>query len=62
MVPIHEKDDKQVLKNDRTVSLLPIFAKIFIKDNLIPINQVLNKVSHEIYQLLCEWGIKCICQ
>ena len=29
VVPIHKKDDKQILKNYRPVSLLPICAKIF---------------------------------
>ena len=29
VVPIHKKDDKQILKNCRPVSLLPICAKIF---------------------------------
>ena len=50
-VPIHKKDDKQILKNYRPVSLLPICAKIFeriiynkifeylIKTNLITVNQ-----------------------
>ena len=28
-MPIHKKDDKQILKNYRPVSLLPICAKIF---------------------------------
>ena len=50
-MPIHKKDDKQILKNYRPVSLLPICAKIFeriiynkifeylIKTNLITVNQ-----------------------
>ena len=29
VVPIHKKEDKQILKNYRLISLLPIFAKIF---------------------------------
>ena len=29
MAPIHEKSDKQILKNYRTVSLLPICGKYF---------------------------------
>ena len=33
VVPIHKKDDKQILNNYRPVSLLPICAKIF--DRLI---------------------------
>ena len=51
VVPIHKKDDKQILKNYRPVSLLPICAKIFeriiysrifeylIENNLITENQ-----------------------
>ena len=31
VVPIHKKDDKQCLKNDRPISLLPICGKIFEK-------------------------------
>ena len=29
VLPIHERDDKQNFKNYRSVSLLPIFGKIF---------------------------------
>ena len=29
VVPIHKKGDKQLLQNDRAVSLLPICGKIF---------------------------------
>ena len=29
VVPIHKKGDKQILKNYRSVSLLPICSKIF---------------------------------
>ena len=29
VVPFHKNDDKQILKNCRAVSLLPIYAKIF---------------------------------
>ena len=29
MVPIHKRDDKQNVKNYRSVSILPIFGKIF---------------------------------
>ena len=50
VVPIHKKDDKQILKHYRPVSLLPICAKIFeiiiynifdylIENNLITENQ-----------------------
>ena len=42
VVPIHKKDDKQILKNCRPVSLVPICAKIFehlIENNLTTENQ-----------------------
>ena len=51
MVPVHKKGDKQVLRNYRPVSLLPICGKIFerliynnlyeffIKNDLISSNQ-----------------------
>ena len=51
VVPIHKKDDKQILENYRSVSLLPICAKIFeriiysrifeylVENNLITENQ-----------------------
>ena len=51
VVPFHKNDDKQILKNYRSVSLLPRYAKIFeriiynrifeyfIKNNLITENQ-----------------------
>ena len=51
MVPVHKKGDKQVLRNYRPVSLLPIYGKIcerliynnmfefFIKNDLISSNQ-----------------------
>ena len=29
VVPVHKKDDKQILKNYRPISLLPIADKIF---------------------------------
>ena len=29
VVPVHEKDDKSLLRNYRPISLLPIFGKIF---------------------------------
>ena len=51
MNPVHKKDDKQLIKNYRPVSLLPILAKLFerilfnntysnlISNNLISTNQ-----------------------
>ena len=29
VVPVHKKSDKQILKNYRSVSLLPIYGKVF---------------------------------
>ena len=31
IIPVHKKDDKQLIQNYRPISLLPIFAKIFEK-------------------------------
>ena len=31
IIPVHKKDDKQLIQNYRPISLLPIFAKIFQK-------------------------------
>ena len=51
VTPVHKKDDKQLVKNYRPISLLPIFAKVFEKimfinlynhltgNNLITVNQ-----------------------
>ena len=39
VVPVHKKDSKQLLKNYRPISLLPVFGKIFEKllfNNLYP--------------------------
>ena len=56
MVPVHNKGDKQILKNYRPISLLPIAGKIyerlvygrtyefFIENNLMSKNQVLDQV------------------
>ena len=65
MVPVHKKGDKQVLRNYRPVSLLPICGKIFerlmynnlyeffIKNDLISSNQSgFNQDGSCIYQLL----------
>ena len=65
MVPVHKKGDKQVLRNYRPVSLLPICGKIFerliynnlyeffIKSDLISSNQSGFKQGDScIYQLL----------
>ena len=65
VVPIHEKDDKQCLKNYRSVSLLRIcekcfeklifdeIFKFFIEIKLISPNQSRFKPGHScIYQLL----------
>ena len=65
VVPVHKKDDKQVLKNYRSVSLLPIrgkiferliynnFFEIFIKSDVISSNQSGFKQGDScIYQLL----------
>ena len=30
-MPVHKKEDKTLIKNNRLISLLPIFAKIFEK-------------------------------
>ena len=69
IAPIHKKSDKQILKNYRPVSLLPICGKIFerliFKNNLVLpdqsefkpgdscINQLLS-ITHEIYSLFDE--------
>ena len=37
VVPVHKKENKQLLKNYRPISLLPICAKIFEKVLLNPI-------------------------
>ena len=34
ITPIHKKNDKQLVNNYRPISLLPIFGKIFEKNNL----------------------------
>ena len=65
VVPVHKKDDKQVLRNYRPASLLPICGKIFerliynnlfeffIKNDLISSNQSGFKQGDScIYQLL----------
>ena len=65
VVPVHKKGDKQVLRNYRPVSLLPICGKIFerliynnfyeffIKNDLISSNQSgFNQDGSCIYQLL----------
>ena len=51
VTPVHKKEDKQLVKNYRPISLLPIFAKVFEKiifinlynhltrNNLITVNQ-----------------------
>ena len=43
IIPVHKKNDKQLVKNYRPISLLPIFGKIFEKI-------ILNKI----YQFLLE--------
>ena len=45
VVPIHKKDDKQLLQNYRPVSLLPICGKIFERTVFNPICQYLEKKS-----------------
>ena len=32
IIPVHKKDDKQIVDNYRPVSLLPIFGKIFLRN------------------------------
>ena len=39
IIPVHKKNDKQLLKNYRPISLLPIFGKIFEKI-------IFNKICH----------------
>ena len=39
IIPVHKKDDKQLVKNYHPISLLPIFGKIFEKINF-------NKIYH----------------
>ena len=34
IIPVHKKNDKQLVNNYRPISLLPIFGKIFEKNNL----------------------------
>ena len=48
VVPIHKKDEKQLLQNYRPVSLLPICGKIFERIIFNPIFKYLEKNS-----LLC---------
>ena len=51
IVPIHKKGDKQVLKNYRPVSLLPICGKVF--ERLI-FNEMFSSITHEIFQSFDE--------
>ena len=44
IVPVHKKNDKQVVNNYRPISLLPIFGKIFEK---IIFNRIYNFISGE---------------
>ena len=39
IIPVHKKNDKQLVKNYRPISLLPIFGKIFEKT-------IFNKIYH----------------
>ena len=43
IIPVHKKNDKQLVKNYRPISLLPIFGKIFEKI-----------IFNKIYQFLLE--------
>ena len=44
IIPVHKKNDKQLVKNYQPISLLPIFGKIF--ENII-FNRLYNFLSQE---------------
>ena len=44
IIPVHKKNDKQLVKNYRPISLLPIFGKIFEK---IIFDRLYNFLSQE---------------
>ena len=44
IIPVHKKSDKQLVKNYRSISFLPIFGKIFEK---IKFNKIYNFLLEE---------------
>ena len=44
IIPVHKKNDKQLVKNYRPISLLPIFGKLFEK---IIFNRIYNFLLQE---------------
>ena len=44
IIPVHKKNDKQLVNNYRPISLLPIFGKIFEE---IIFNRIYNFISEE---------------
>ena len=46
VTPVHKKDDKQLIKNDRPISLLPICAKLFER---ILFNNIYNYLNQQSY-------------
>ena len=45
VVPIHKRDSKNLIKNYRLISLLPIFSKVLKDLYLIPCSVILYKTS-----------------
>ena len=56
IIPVHKKNDKQLVKNCRPISLLPIFGKIFEKT-------IFNKIYNFLLQeRLLNPNQSCFCQ
>ena len=51
ILPVHKKSDKQLVKNYRLISVLPIFGKIFEK---IIFNRLYNFLINQFNRLMCQ--------